>query len=103
DSDAKGKGWNLGRLTPKQLRRLETLVEAAAADPGYFDRIRAHGLIRAKAKELVDAALRPPARPVVEEAGALVLPASLFAFVEEPEGRIWPGLIGRAILERRGS
>jgi len=69
-----GGGFNTTRLSRRELRTWEKLVEKAAAAPGAFDKAREAGQLAVKVAELATRARKPAPRPVLAEEGSVTLP-----------------------------
>jgi hypothetical protein len=66
-------GWDRTVLSADEARELEALVAKASGREGVFDEAREEAEMESKLAALAARARRRPARPRVEEAGAIVL------------------------------
>jgi hypothetical protein len=89
-ADDRVEGFRLNRLSAKELRRWESLVEVGADAPGVFASAREEAELRAATAELAAQARRPSPRPRYEEAGAIVLPRGLtFDLLTQKGETLW--------------
>jgi hypothetical protein len=82
------RSTNLTRLSAKELRRLETLIEAGIEAPGHFAKKRQQADTAATLEALAVRARRPGPCARFEESGAVILPRK-WAFEFLRDGTLW--------------
>jgi hypothetical protein len=86
--DGQLAGTNRMRLSPKETRRWEALIEGAIEAPGHFRRLREQADTKQTLAHLARKAMMPPTRPALLPAGSVVLPPDLWEHLAHGEGTI---------------